>query len=476
VVRVWHRAVGETTSVGALGPNARMTGSHVGAVTVELVDTAERNVHSREVLSAWRKEAGEFPGAERLVFDVPQMGPAGLAIEFKLLAPPDKIAELEELAELAKARIREAQGAYDVADDLNPGKWEYQLRVKERAMAMGVPLGDLAETVRAAYYGEEVMRLQRGRHEVKLMVRYPHEERRSLAAFDEIRVRTGDGAERPLSELAEVTVARGAAEINRLDQLRSITISANVDKTQGNAREIMRDLQANFFPPLLAQEKYTDIRVRWEGEQERTNESLVSLGIGLVVAIIAMFVLLTMEFRSYAQPLLILAIIPFGAMGAIWGHGLLGLPLTLFSVFGLVALTGVVVNDSIVLIDFINHRIKEGQPLRDALIEAGQRRFRPVLLTSVTTVAGLMPILLERSFQAQILIPMAASLCFGLMLTTVLVLTVIPVLYLLYDRYLRELFVLRENEQERRTEKAHAETHGGDGADTTPLHADPAAS
>jgi multidrug efflux pump subunit AcrB len=298
---------------------------------------------------------------------------------------------------------------------------------------MGISVADLAETVRASFYGEEVMRLQRGRHEVKLMVRYPRDQRRSLGDFEAIRVRTGDGAERPLTELAEVTIRRGYAEINRVDQMRSITVTADLDEKQGNASKIVSDMQANFIPELL--KEFPEVRVRWEGQREDSQESMSSLYVGFVLAVFAMYCLLTLEFRSYFQPFIILTIIPFGFMGAIWGHAILGLPLTMLSMFGLVALTGVVVNDSIVLVDFINHRVHQGTPIRTALLEAGRRRLRPVLLTSITTVAGLTPLLLETSFQAQVLIPMAASLCFGLMASTSLVLVVVPTLYMVYVQW-----------------------------------------
>ena len=375
------------------------------------------------------------------------MGPAGTPIEFKLLARSERVEELEAAVEKCKARLAEYPGVFDVSDDSRPGKWEFQIRLKERAKSLGVTLGDVAETVRASYYGDEVMRLQRGRHEVKLMVRYPLEDRHSLADFDQIRVRTADGTELPLTELADVHVERGYSEINRVDQMRSITISADINESQGNARNVVRDLQASFMPELF--KEYPDVRVRWEGQQEQT----IGVGqkpglIGSVVALVAMFVLLTLQFHSYFQPLLIMAVIPFGIVGAIGGHFVMGLPLTLFSFFGIVALTGVVVNDSIVLIDFINHRVREGIPLEEALVDAGRRRFRPVMLTSITTIAGLLPILLETSLQAQLLIPMATSLCFGLMLTTVLVLILVPTFYLIYFKMTGRSFVSDDEDDE----------------------------
>ena len=430
IVTIVQRSVGEFSGAGALGPDSRNSGGHVGAVYVELIEPSEREVVSETVLQQWRSEAGEFPGVERLTFGSPEMGPGGRPIEFKLLVPPDRIEQLEAAVVKSQQHLSRYPGVFDIRDDSSPGKWEYQLRVKDNALAMGISVADLAETVRASFYGEEVMRLQRGRHEVKLMVRYPRDQRRSLSDFEAIRVRTGDGAERPLTELAEVTIRRGYAEINRLDQMRSITVTADLDEKQGNASKIVSDMQANFIPELL--KEFPEVRVRWEGQREDSRESMSSLYVGFVLAVFAMYCLLTLEFRSYFQPFIILTIIPFGFMGAIWGHAILGLPLTMLSMFGLVALTGVVVNDSIVLVDFINHRVHRGTPIRTALLEAGRRRLRPVLLTSITTVAGLTPLLLETSFQAQVLIPMAASLCFGLMASTGLVLLVVPTLYMVY--------------------------------------------
>ena len=276
------------------------------------------------------------------------------------------------------------------------------------------------------------MRLQRGRHEVKLMVRYPSDQRRSLFGFEEIEVRTPDGAEYPLTELADVKVRRGYSEINRIDQLRSITVTADVKQDEGNASQTVNYLQEKFVPTLLAD--YPGVFVRWEGQKEQTDDSVHSMLTGFGVALLGMYVLLTVEFRSYIQPALILMIIPFGVVGAIWGHAVMGLPITIFTLFGLIALTGVVVNDAIVLIDFINHRRAAGFPMMEALLDAGCRRFRPVLLTSVTTIAGLTPMLMEKSFQGQFLIPLAATMVFGLMLATLMVLILIPTFYGIYWR------------------------------------------
>lgn len=427
VLKLTRRSVGYVTLNNGPRQDISSTGGNQGAVTAELLDVSERSIESQYILSAWRDEAGSFPGAETVTFGSSAHGPGGKPIEFKLLAPATQMADLEAAVESTKARLAAFDGVHDIADDSQPGKWEFQLRVKPDAVAMGVPLQQVAETVRASYYGEEVMRLQRGRHEVKLMVRYPKEDRRSLAEFDQLRVREGGMGERPLTEIADVQVDRSYTEINRVDQLRSVTISADVDEAKANARQLVATLQNEFLPTLFQQ--YPEVSVRWEGQQEQTAESIQSMMIGLTIALFAMFVLLTFEFNSYFQPLLIMAIIPFGVVGAVFGHALMGMPLTMFSLFGLVTLTGVVVNDSIVLIDFINHRARSGAPLQEALLEAGARRLRPIFLTSVTTIAGLFPLVLETSFQAQILIPMAVTICAGLSISTVICLYLVPTFY-----------------------------------------------
>ncbi len=433
VVQTVLRSVGDANTTGTLGPTAPPSGSHAGGVAVELVDIQFRpRTTSMELVKQWREEAGEFPGAEEVSFAGAAMGPGGSPIELKLLAAPRDMAALEQAAEQVKKKLKTYPGVFDIADDSRPGKWEFHVRIKNKAEAIGVTNADLAETIRASYYGEEVMRLQRGRHEVKLMVRYPRDDRESLAGFDEIRVRAHNGVERPITELADIQVERGYSRINRLDQLRSITITADVEEGVANASRIVDDLRQEFMPKLLAE--HPGLRVRWEGQAEQTAESVQGLVFGLAIALVCMFALLTLEFQTYSQPIIIMAIIPFGAIGAVFGHVLLGFDLTLFSLFGLVALTGVVVNDSIVLIDFINHRVRDGEPLKAALLDAGRQRFRPVLLTSMTTIVGLLPLLLERSFQARVLQPMATSLAFGLMFATLLVLLLIPTFYLVYAR------------------------------------------
>ena len=428
VVNAIHRAVG----YGANTSGDVSSGSHVGSLSVQLVEVGDRNITSQEIVKRWRREAGNFLGADLVSFGSGPRGIAGQPIEFALLARSEDIPELEFAVQACVEQLESYPGVHDVTAGGRPGKWEYRLKIKEEAKAMGVSLAELSSTVRASYYGEEAMRLQRGRHEVELRVRYPREQRESLADFDEIHVRDPSGIERPLTELAEIEIERSYSAIHRLNQMRSITITADVDEEVGNAFQITSDFKAAMMPKLASD--YPDLRVLWEGQEEQTRDSMNSMMYGFLAVMIGMYLLFTIEFKSYLQPFLILSIIPFGICGAIFGHVIQGLPFTLFSIYGLVALSGIVVNDSIVLIDFINRRIKDGLSLNDAIIDAGRRRCRPVLLTSLTTIGGMMPILLETSRQAQVLIPMATSLSFGLIFGTLLVLLLAPVGYFLLFR------------------------------------------
>ena len=418
-------------------PNAaedQANGSHVAFVSAELVPGEEREWTSIELGDRWRdivNQMGGISGAESVTFGSRSVGPAGKKVEFKLLGSTDAMKSVEETVEAAKAKLRTYPGIFDIDDDSRPGNFEYRFKLKETAQILGVSLNDIAEAVRSAYYGAEALRVQRGRHEVKILVRYPQEERASLSRLNDMQIRTPDGVRRPLSELAEVTVTRGYSEINRLNQKRSITVSADAQEEIANTKNIVDDLKTNFFPELL--KKHPGVSLVWEGQAQNTQESLFSLFIGFGLAAMAMYILLCLEFKSYFQPLMVMVSIPFGFVGAVWGHMIMGMPVTFFSIFGLIALSGVVVNDSIVLIDFINHEIRNGMPLRQALLQSGKMRFRAVMLTSATTIAGLIPMLMETSFQAQFLVPMATSLAFGLMLTTVLVLIQMPVLYLIYE-------------------------------------------
>ncbi len=314
-------------------------------------------------------------------------------------------------------------------------KPERRFKIKDGAQSIGVTMSDIARQLRQGFYGEEALRIQRGKDDVKVQVRYAEKDRRSLYAIEQARIRTPDGRQIPLSEVAETASSRAYSLIRRVDRKRVITVSSDIDEDIGNASTIVTDLKADFLPRLM--KRYPGLRYDLEGQEKRTQESLESLKKGFTLALMAIFLLLATQFRSYVQPVIIMMAIPFGLIGAIVGHLVMGLAFTMISIFGIVALSGIVVNDSLILIDFINRAHRNGMTVVEAVMESGRSRFRPVLLTSVTTIAGLFPLLLERSFQAQFLIPMAVSISFGLLAATLLTLLYVPALYLIVDDVVR---------------------------------------
>ncbi|MEL7496509.1 MAG: efflux RND transporter permease subunit [Planctomycetota bacterium] len=462
VIKNLYRRIGEVGDSN-MGPTGITEGSHVGTVEVQLTQPSDREITTKQLKDLWRDEIPKIAGTEALKFGSRSMGPGGGGIEFKLLADEKSVSYLDEATEECKEYLAGKLGVSDIEDDDRAGKKENLVKLNDLGRSLGLDEATLARSLRGGYFGEEVRRLPIGRHEVKLMVRYPEESRRSMEDFEQIRIRDNDGIERPLLDVATLEVTNAASKINRLNQRRSITVSASVDSDKANAREIIAEMKAKFVPELTQRfrTKYgANISVNWEGEQAQNEESVMSMFTGFAIALACMYVLLTLQFRSYIQPLIILLIIPFGWLGAIIGHAIMGLDITLFSFFGLIALTGVVVNDSIVLVDFINRRISEGLPLFDALMSAGKRRFRPIMLTSFTTVAGLFPILMETSLQAQVLIPMAASLIFGLITGTLLILILVPIFYDLYGKFMLGLNIpLGHDDEELENAMEESEAH-----------------
>ena len=403
-------------------------GGHVGQVWLELASSEKRtNVSTHAVIAKWRKLIGEIPGLERLQFATLEGGPAGNPIDIQLRG--QDFGQLELAAAELKNEIATYPGTFDITDNFKPGKQEKKIRIKEGARSIGVTMQDLARQVRQAFYGDEALRIQRGRDDIKVMVRYSDIERRSIAGIEDMRIRTMDGQEIPIEEVADITPGRSYSVINRVDRKRTISVLSDIEEDIANASVIVADLKANFLPGLT--ERYPGLTYALEGQEKRTRESLDSIKSGYFLAMMGIFLLLASQFKSYFQPVIIMMAIPFGLIGAIMGHLILGMEFTIVSVFGIVALSGIVVNDSLILIDFINRAVRGGVEIEQAVIESGRARFRPVLLTSVTTVAGLFPLLLERSFQAQFLVPMAVSLCFGLMVATFLTLLYVPALYLI---------------------------------------------
>ena len=403
-------------------------GGHVGQVWLELAASATReNASTHDILNQWRKLIGEIPGVDRLTFATLEGGPAGNPIEIKLSG--QDFEQLKQAAAELKGEIATYPGTFDISDNFKPGKPEQKIRVRQGSRSLGITMRDLARQIRQAFYGEEALRIQRNRDDVKVMVRYANPERSSLSGIEEMRIRTIDGREIPIEEVADIDPGRAYSVINRVDRRRTITVISDIDESIGNASVIVAELQTEFLPTLV--ERYPGLTYDFGGQEKRTSESLDSIKSGYMLAMMGIFLLLASQFRSYIQPVIIMVAIPFGLTGAILGHLVMGIEFTIVSIFGIVALSGIVVNDSLILIDFINRAKSDGVDVNQAVIESGKARFRPVLLTSVTTIAGLFPLLLERSFQAQFLIPMAVSICFGLLAATVLTLLYVPALYLI---------------------------------------------
>jgi len=409
------------------GPNVAAggyVGSHLGEVNIELIPAEERNLSSVAVANRWRELTGPVPDAVELTF-ASSLFTVGAPINIQL-ASSDYVA-LREITEKLKDTLKDYPGVYDVSDSFRSGKQEIKLNITPIAESFGLTLSNLGRQVRQAFYGEEVQRIQRGRDEVKVMVRYPVEERRSLGNLENKRIRTAGGIAVPFSAAAKASLGRGYSTIQRTDRRRTINVTSEVDETRANANELLADITANVLPTLLAD--YPGVTYSLEGEQRDQSEALSSLRSGFLLALLIIYALLAIPFRSYIQPLLVMGVIPFGIVGAIWGHIIMGINLTILSFFGIVALTGVVVNDSLVLVDFINRLRASGLSIAEAIRQAGVARFRPIILTTVTTFAGLTPLLLERSLQARFLIPMAVSLAFGVVFATFITLILVPVSY-----------------------------------------------
>ena len=410
------------------GNASAFSAAHLGEVNVELTPAESRSISASEVSRRWRERVGPIPDATTLTYSS-NLFSMGDPVNIQFAG--QSYDELQAVAAKLKTRLTEYPGVSDISDSFRPGKKEVKLTLTKAAETLGLTLGDLGRQVRQAFYGEEAQRIQRGRDDIKVMVRYPATERRSLGDLEQMRIRTPTGAEVPFAVAAEAEIGRGFASIKRKDRQKVVNVTADVDVKVANANEIIADLTANVLPGILAD--HPRVRYTLEGEQREQAETMSGLAGSFMFALMVIYILLAIPFKSYVQPLIVMSAIPFGIVGAVWGHMILGMDLTMLSMFGVVALTGVVVNDSLVMVDFINKKRDKGIPPAEAIREAGIQRFRPILLTSVTTFLGLTPILLEKSLQAQFLIPMAISLGFGVLFATFITLLLVPVLYLILN-------------------------------------------
>ena len=435
VFRHMLASIGEQPTRAAQGNRATNAASsfsaaHLGEVNIELADSEDRRFSSRELAERWRQLTGPIPDATELSF-TSSLFSAGEAINIQLTALDINL--LRRAADELKDRLMAYPGVFDITHSFQTGKKEVTLQIRAEAEMLGLSQLDLARQVRQAFYGEEAQRIQRGRDDVKVMVRYPEAERKSLGDLQNMRIRTPSGSEVPFSTVARAEFGTGYSSIKRVDRRRAINVTADVDTTQANSNDIIATLQRTDLPELL--EKYPQVSYTLEGEQREQREMLFSLFRGFLLALLLIYTLVAVPLKSYSQPLLIMSAIPFGLVGAVWGHILMGHNLSILSMFGIVALAGVVVNDNLVLVDYVNRRRRAGSSLLYAVRTAGISRFRPILLTSLTTFGGLTPLLLEKSLQAQFLIPMVISLAFGVMFSTFVSLILVPSLYLILEDF-----------------------------------------
>ncbi len=403
-------------------------GDHVGEVSLSLRASENRTVDSAEILRLWREAVGEIPAATQLSFQS-SLRDSGPDISIDLTGRNSR--ELSVAASALKKQLQQYTGVYDIQDSFDAGKKEIRLHLKPAAEYLGVNARLLAHQVRQAFYGEEVQRIQRGRDDVRVFVRYPKGQRQSVYFLETMFIHLNNGVDVPLSEVADIEYSSSPSEILRIDRKRVITVSARVDAGRAVPAQIKQSLNKDFLQTLETQFK----GIKWDksGGQKNQDELIDNMVSGFILALIGIYALMAIPFKSYSQPLMVMSAIPFGLIGALMGHMILGLDISLLSLSGMIAVAGVVVNDNLVLVDYINRKREAGVDTITAICEAGAARFRPIVLTSLTTFAGLTPLMLERSVQAQFLIPMAVSLAFGVLFATVVSLLLVPTSYYILE-------------------------------------------
>ncbi|WP_420442155.1 efflux RND transporter permease subunit [Candidatus Palauibacter sp.] len=408
-------------------PSLRPQG-HIASVEFKLLEAEQRDIRSAAFAQAWREEAGAIPEARALVFtaDLLNLGPP---VQVDLSHPdPDR---LGAIGDAVVARLSGFEGLFDIQSDHVAGLQEIQIELRPEAQALGVTLDGLARQVRSAFFGSEVLRVQRGREDVRVYARLPEEERDGIADVERYPVRTSADSYAPLSRVATVLPGRSHSSIRRKNGRRVVTVSADLDPAVITGGEVGRLLEDTILPELA--NLYPGLDYSLGGEQQQQAESVDSVGRAFVLALLAIYALLAIPLRSYTKPLIVMAAIPFGIIGAILGHLIMGLSLSATSsMFGVIGLSGVVVNDSLVMLDFIDERAESSPSFRDAVIDGAKGRFRPILLTSVTTFLGFAPLIFERSVQAQFLAPLGVSLGFGIIFATVILMLIVPALAMVY--------------------------------------------
>ncbi|WP_330147422.1 efflux RND transporter permease subunit [Shewanella oncorhynchi] len=397
-------------------------------IFAELTKGEDREVDGVTIAAAWREQLPELLSVKKLSFNA-STNDAGGDISFRLTS--SDLDELSAASKELKQKLASYEGVYDIADNFSSGSHEIRLKIRPEAEAIGLTLSDLARQVRYGFYGYEAQRILRNKEEIKVMVRYPLEQRRTVGYLENMLIRTPTGTSVPFSTVAQIEKGESYASITRVDGKRAITITANANKNIVEPSKVVQEIQKDYLPQLQA--KYPKIQTALDGGSLDEQNAMVGLMQGFFFALFTIYALMAVPLKSYSQPLIIMSVIPFGIIGALFGHLIQGLAMSVLSLCGIVALAGVVVNDSLILVDFVNRAREQGQSVRQAAVDSGCYRFRAIILTSLTTFVGLVPIILERSLQAQIVIPMATSLAFGILFSTVVTLILVPLLYIILD-------------------------------------------
>ncbi len=404
-------------------------------VQAGLAGAQTRNLSAPAITNRWRQVMGNIDGAKSVNYSARQRW-SNADIEVQLLTT-DRQAQQAAATALTQA-LKGIEGVKEVNNSQDETANEIRIALKPEAQIYGISKAQLADTVRGAFYGQQAERLQRGNEEVRVMVRYPKSERQSLSDLYQLFVHTDTGLAIPLSAVATLSYARAPKHIEHLDGQRVVTVSANINKDKTSSETVLAILNHRVLPAL--QQQY-GVQIRFGGEAEEDEKSTHSMKLGFIVSLVMIFVLLAIPLKSYVRPIIIMMAIPFGMIGAVLGHWFLGMTMSTLSAFGIIALSGVVVNDSLLLLTTIQQHRDEGMSLHEAIQLTGLRRFRPVILTSITTFVGLMPMLFETSFQAQFLIPMAVSLGFGILFATAITLLLIPIVYAIFEDIKHVFFV-----------------------------------
>jgi len=414
-----------------LNEEAAENGPHVATIMVDLLNAEKRNAGLDNFFHQWRKAVGDIPDVIHLSFTEPVITPAGRAIDIRLHGRD--LLQLKHAAVEMYQWLSRFRGVLDLCDDLRPGKHEIKMRLREGALSMGLTSQMVAAQLKAAYFGRTADKIQVEQTSYEIDVRMIESDQNSLADLDDFYITLPNGRQTPLTEIVHMQYDRGFARILRIDGQRTVSLKADVNTRKANTAEIIDLLNTRFLPDFL--KKYPDIRISFSGEIKEAATTQSSLARGFLIGLIGIFVLLSFQFRTYSEPFVVMVAIPFAFIGVVWGHLAMGIEVCMPSMVGFVSLAGIVVNDSILLVQFLKSRREQGYSTLESASMAGRERFRAVMLTSITTIAGLIPLLFEKSLQAQFLIPLATSIVFGILASTLFVLVMIPVVYSIFSDF-----------------------------------------